>query len=91
MQKVRETYRTRFEMLPFAGNYGNDFRYAKTNWLCQCRKAREDESHLLSGQCEVYGEIHKKYDTLDNDENLVNFFNEVLARRELLEDGGGVQ
>ena len=86
IDKVRKTFRTRFGMLPFAGNYGHDRRFAQTNWLCRCLKTREEEAHLLSGQCEIYGPILEKYDNMDNDENLVNFFSEVLAMREKLED-----
>ena len=47
---------------------------------------REEESHLISGNCEVYGDIRDKFENLDDDQNLVKFFNEVLARRDVLED-----
>ena len=56
-----------------------------TEWLCQCRESREDESHLLSGNCSVYGELLAKYDNLDDDDTLVKFFNEVLSMRDELE------
>ena len=36
IQSVRQQYRTRFGLLNFAGNYSNDNRFAKTNWLCLC-------------------------------------------------------
>lgn len=83
---ARQMYRTRFGMQPFAGNYSHDRRFARSEWLCQCREAREEESHLLSGNCPVYGEIWAKYDKLDDDDNLVNFFNEVLNLRDELEE-----
>ena len=40
----------------------------------------------MSGYCQVYGEIRKKYGYLDDDDTLVNFFNEVLALREKLDE-----
>ena len=42
--------------------------------------------HLLSGKCDVYGEIRGRYGNLDNDNDLVKFFSEVLARRDKLEE-----
>ena len=38
---ARQMYRTRFGMQPFAGNYSHDRRFARTEWLCQCREACE--------------------------------------------------
>ena len=83
---ARQMYRTRFGMQPFAGNYSHDRRFARSEWLCQCREAREEESHLLSGNCPVYGEIWAKYENLDDDDNLVSFFNEILNLRDELEE-----
>ena len=34
---VRQQFRTRFGLQPFAGNFSNDKRFAKTNWLCKCK------------------------------------------------------
>ena len=84
--KVRQMYKTRFGMHPFAGNFSKDFRFARTNWLCRCFEAIEDENHLLSGNCDIYGNIRAKYENLDDDENLVKFFNEILKKRDELED-----
>ena len=39
----------------------------------------------MSGQCKVYGDLTLQYDDLTNDDNLVSFFNDVLARREELD------
>lgn len=86
IKSVREIFRTRFGMMPFAGNYSRDCRFARTEWLCRCQKAREDESHLISGECEVFGTLRKKYDNLEDDENLVNFFNEILEMRDKLDE-----
>ena len=81
---VRQMYKSRYRMTAFAGNFSKDRRFARNDWLCKCREAREDEAHLISGNCEVYGEIRKKYDIMD-DKNLVDFFNDVLRRRDELD------
>jgi hypothetical protein len=82
---VRQCYRTRVGLLPFAGNYSHDKRFAKTNWLCRCQESKEDEQHLMSGKCPAYNDIFEKYDNLDDDGNLVNYFKDVLERRELMD------
>ena len=56
--------------------------FAKTNWLCKCKQAREEELHLVLGQCQVYGDLTHKFSNLTDDNSLVQFFQEVLARRE---------
>ena len=61
-------------------------RIVQTSWICRCLEATEDENHLLSGNCDIYGNIRAKYDNLDDDENLVKFFNEILKRRDELDD-----
>ena len=86
IHEVRQFFKTRVSMLPLAGNYSNDRRVQGTNWLCKCKVSREEESHLISGNCEVYGDIRKKYDKLEDDENLVQFFKEVLEMRVELEE-----
>ena len=86
IKNVRNVYRTRYGMHPFAGNYSKDRRFARTEWLCRCKKAREEESHLIAGNCEIYGEIRAKYNSLNNDMDLVNFFNEVLAKWQEIEE-----
>ena len=87
ISKVRQAFRTRFGLQPFAGNYGHDRRFAQTEWLCCCRQAKEDETHLINGHCEVYGGVREKYGNLTNDESLIAFFNEVLSMRDKLEEG----
>ena len=81
---ARQHYRTRFGMHSFAGNYSHDRRYARSNWLCLCQKSREEESHLKSGECTVYGDLTHKYSDLTSDDNLADLFREVLARRDQL-------
>ena len=75
-------------MLPFAGNYGQDRKFAHTEWLCSCREEREEESHLLSGLCRVYGDIRRRDGDLGDEEDLISFFNQVLERREEIDARG---
>ena len=86
ISETRKVYKTRFQMMNFAGNFKNDRKFAKTGWLCLCQKSREDESHILDGSCEIYGEIRKKYGDIDKEEDLVMFFSEVLEARERMEE-----
>ena len=70
---VRDTYRARFGLLPFAGNFKNDKRFSGNGGLCRCSRNLEDEPHLLSGNCEVFGDIRVKYGDLRDNESLVRF------------------
>ena len=88
IENVRVQFRARYGMLPFAGNYGRDRKFAHTEWLCSCREVREEEAHLLSGSCRVYGDIRRLYGDLDDEEDLISFFNQVLERREELDAQG---
>ena len=87
---VRITYRTRVRLLPFAGNYTHDKQYYKTQ--CRCGSEREEEQHIISGQCPVYKDIREKYGDLSSDSELVSYFSSVLSRRdewdELQKDSG---
>ena len=85
IHQVRQQYRTRFGLLPLAGNYSNDNRFSKTSWLCACGEEREEEPHLLSGRCKVYGDLTHNFSDLSDDDQLVQFFSQVLARRDQLE------
>ena len=73
-------------MTRFAGNFSNDIKFKRTKWMCLCLMEREVESHLTSSTCPVYADIREKYGDLSSDEELVNYFGEVLARREALEE-----
>ena len=84
--KVRQAFRTRFGMHPFAGNFSHDRRFARSDWLCRCRQAKESEKHILSGECEVYGDIRNEFNNLDDLDNLINFFDKILKKRDLLEE-----
>ena len=82
---IRQQYRSRFGLQDFAGNYRNDKRFLKTGGLCLCLESREDEFHLLSGRCKVYGDLTEGFSDLTDDEDLVQFFAAVLSRRDQLD------
>ena len=46
------------------------------------------EAHLTSSACPVYADLREKYGDLTDDDELVAYFGEVLARREALEEEG---
>ena len=82
--KVRKYFSTRVSMLPIAGNFSHDQRFRRTNWLCRCG-SREQEEHIRS-HCVIYKKIRDKYMDLDNNDNLVAFFEEVLRERDRLDE-----
>ena len=47
--------------------------------------AREEEGHLLSGKCTVYGDLTQNYSDLTDIDSLVQFFSQVLERRDDLD------
>ena len=59
--------------------------YERTNFLCRCKKAREEEGHLKSTDCPVYADIREQFEELDNDDDLEKYFTMVLARRDELD------
>ena len=63
-----------------AGNFSHDPKFAKSDWLGQCKQSKESESHLLAGTCKVYGVLKNDFG------NLVQCFRAVLDRRDGLEE-----
>ena len=88
IKQCRSWFRTRFGLTDFAGNYSHSRKYFKTNWMCRCGSDREEESHIVSGKCEVYSDLMLQFGDLKDDENLVRYFQAVLDRRR---PGGGGQ
>ena len=84
--EARNWFRSKFVLQPFAGNYTHNRKYAKSDWLCRCLEEKEEESHITSGSCKVYGDLTSQFGDLKEDNNLVEFFNAVLDRRDSLED-----
>ena len=60
-------------------------QYANSNWLCKCGIIKEKESQIIA-KCPVYDDIRGKFSRRDRDEDLVDYFNSFLARRDKLED-----
>ena len=85
ISEVRQFFKTRVRMQPFAGNFSHDRRFYKTNVMCRCRESREEEQHIMLGRCPMYQDIREKYSDLSDDSDLVKFFNEVLERRSELD------
>ena len=81
---VRKWYKSRFGLLPFAGNFSHDNKFARSDWMCRCGE-KEKESHITSSSCPVYSDIREKYTSFDDDKDLVSYFQEVLDRRDLLD------
>ena len=82
---ARKIFKARYGMTEFAENYKNNFKYKTTNWMCICKEEKESETHILSGKCTAYGDLRNKTNIFD-DKSLMLFFQEVLLRREELEE-----
>ena len=54
--------------------------------LIYCKNAREVEFHLTGGNCTTYSVIREKYGNLENYSELVTFFQEILERREEMDE-----
>ena len=54
--------------------------------MCQCLKTVEEEGHIVSGQCEVYGDLRSLLGDLQGDKNYVQYFQAVLDRRDILQE-----
>ena len=78
---VRKTWEARAFMLHVAGNYSHNNKYQATGWQCQAcvLQVREDQDHL--SVCQGYSDLRQGLD-LENDDDLVEFFRQVMARRE---------
>ena len=86
LSKMRSIFKTRVKLLPFGGNFKNDKRFAKTKWRCLCKEEIEEESHLLSGKCTVYGDLRSMVEDVRDDHQLATFFAAILERREQMEE-----
>ena len=79
-KKNSKIFLTRVKLQPFGGNNKHDKKFEKIKWMCCCGGKLEEESHLLSGECPVYGDMVAMVD-----DQLVAFFAAVLERRKQLE------
>ena len=86
ISETRKWFRTRYSLQPFKGNFTHDRKYAHTDWLCRCKEAKEEEGHILSEKCKVYGDLWSQFGDLQENKNLVEFFKAVLDRQDTLKD-----
>ena len=86
ISQCRKWFRTRFGLQDFARNYSQSKKFSKTYWMCQCLQTVEKEGHIVSGQYEVYGDLRFQFGDLQEDKNLVQYFQAVLDRRDILEE-----
>ena len=70
----------------FTSNYSHSKKFSKTDWMCRCKKEVEEEGHIVSEQCEVYWDLRSQFGNLQEDKNLVNYYQAVLDRRDSLEE-----
>ena len=82
----RSWFCTRYGLQDFASNYFHSKKFSKTDWMCRCKKEVEEEGHIVSGQCEVYGDLRSQFGNLQEDKNLINYFQAVLDRRDSLKE-----
>ena len=54
--------------------------------MCRCGSEKEEEGHIIRGHCEVYGDLRSQFGDLQEDNNLVQYFQAVLDRRDSLEE-----
>ena len=47
IEQARGLFRTRFGLQDFAGNYSHNRKFAKSDWLCRCKTAKEEECHII--------------------------------------------
>ena len=81
---VRSYFATRVSMQPIAGNFRQDRRFARTQWLCRCERETEEERHLTDS-CPLYRDIRQQYSNLEDDDQLVDFFQKMLNRRDQID------
>ena len=86
LKEVRSLFYTRVQMQPFGGNYSNDKRFQRTNWMCRCGVAKEQEEHMMEGECPVYGDIRKEFPDTMEDGHMDDLFTLILERRKRLEE-----
>jgi hypothetical protein len=54
--------------------------------MSRCQEAREDEAHILFGECPAYNDLLDQPEDLKEDEGLVKKFKKVLERRDLIDE-----
>ena len=86
IENTRECFKTPYGLQLFARNFSHNRPYANLDWLCRCKSVREEESHITSGSCEVYGHLKSQFGDFKEDKNPADFFWAFLDRRDKLEE-----
>ena len=84
---MRAALATMVSMLPLAGNFSHNRRFARTGWWCRCREAREEEEHVRDS-CPLYEDIREQFNDLSREEKLIEFFQAMLRRRDDIDREG---
>ena len=83
LRDVRDIFRERNFLLPFAGNYPNSKHFKSVTCPACDSSEREDQSHILI--CDGYTDIRKEYN-MEDDDDLLQFYRRVLERRDEMFD-----
>ena len=66
-------------------NFFNDKDYSRQLWTCfSCREKIDSIIHAKNGN--FYAHLRQKYDNLDQDDQLVEYFKEVLKMRDEIQE-----
>ena len=79
LSQSRLRYKIRAEMIPTVQmNFQSDRKFTHNIWKCEC--GHMDSQTHLQNFCPLYDDIRKGKD-MSNDEDIVDFFRQVIARR----------
>ena len=53
--------------------------------LCRCGEEREEERHLADS-CPLYKDIRERFSSLEEDDQLGEFFRQILERRDKIDE-----
>ena len=85
LSRAREMFRIRTHMNDLKGNFKHDVKNVAGGIACvACGAEDEVNSHVMT--CHKYQDLRLGRD-LDNNADLVNFFRDVMARRESIQNG----
>ena len=79
LSRTRELFRLRTNMNELKGNFKGDMRNGGGSLFVACGKVEEVNSHVI--KCGEYEDLRRDKD-LNSDMDLVDFFREVMRRRE---------
>lgn len=80
VEDARCMFRIRTRMVDLKMNFKNLPQYRRDSWMCKCLATVESQRHVLL-YCPEYAKLREGRD-MDNDKDLVNYFRDVLAKRD---------